>query len=67
MMDFSQLNKKFAQNFNAQKAILKKLLQGKAVNCSSCNKPLSVKLNEKEAEFLVSCKTGCTQLTLEID
>lgn len=30
MMDFSQLNKKFAQNFNAQKAILKKLLQGKA-------------------------------------
>lgn len=67
MIDFSQFNKKFAKNFNDQKILLKKLLQGKTVNCDSCNAPLTVKLNEQESEFQIGCKSGCTKLTLEID
>lgn len=67
MIDFSQLNKKFAKNFNDQKALLKKLLQGKTVNCDSCNTPLTVILNEQESEFQIGCKAGCTELRLEID
>lgn len=66
-MDFSALNKKFANNFNNQKAVLKKLLKGGTVNCDTCNKPLNVALNNKDGEFIVSCESGCTQLTLEID
>lgn len=66
-MDFSKLNKKFANNFNNQKALLKKLLQGKTVNCETCSKPLTVTLNEHKTEFLVCCTAGCTQLTLEIE
>ena len=66
-MDFSQLNKKFAKNFNDQKAVLKKLLKGGTVNCDTCNNPLSVALNDKDGEFIVSCGSGCTRLTLEID
>lgn len=66
-MDFSELNKKFANNFNDQKARLKKLLQGKIVNCESCSKPLTVTLSEQKAEFLVCCKSGCTELSLEIE
>ncbi|MFY8352658.1 hypothetical protein AAEU29_19095 [Pseudoalteromonas sp. SSM20] len=67
MIDFSQLNKKFAKNFNDQKALLKKLLQGKTVNCDSCNTPLTVTINEQEGEFKIGCKSGCTELRLEID
>lgn len=63
----SQLNKKFAKSFYDQKALLKKLLKGKTANCDRCNTALTVTLNEQEAEFKICCKSGCTELTLEID
>lgn len=66
MTDFSQQNKLFAHSYNQQKALLKKVLSGKAVNCEKCRSQLTV--TQSEASTLqVTCSKGCTQLTLEID
>ncbi|TMO61410.1 hypothetical protein CWC18_11635 [Pseudoalteromonas aurantia] len=66
-MDFSQLNKARAASFNQQKALLKKLGQGKTILCETCRKPLSLDLaTQSIKQGVVRCAKGCTHIELEI-
>ncbi len=41
-VDFSKLNKITAKSFNDQKAIIKKVMQGREVKCKVCQKILTL-------------------------
>ncbi|ATD08052.1 hypothetical protein SIO17_13460 [Pseudoalteromonas piscicida] len=66
-MDFSQLNKKSAKSFNDQKALIKKLSQGRVVNCPSCQQPIALSLSQSTSNRAVAqCKQGCTFIELDL-
>jgi hypothetical protein len=65
-MDFSNFNKTRSASFNDQKALLKRLLQGKTCLCPSCKKPLTATLNAKTKLGMVKCQQGCTDIELEL-
>ena len=65
-MDFSALTQRQSKRFNNQKAMVKKVLQGKSINCPHCEQLLNARVDEEKAEIEVSCKKLCTQLTLEL-
>ena len=63
-VDFSSLNKLAAKSFNNQKALIKRVLLGKAVNCPDCGSQLALK-EHSEGELEVQCDRGCTSILLE--
>ncbi|MEJ6475999.1 hypothetical protein PQI63_16965 [Pseudoalteromonas piscicida] len=66
-MDFSQLNKKSSKSFNDQKALIKKLSQGRVVNCTSCQQPITLTLNpESHNRAIARCQKGCTLIELDL-
>ncbi|MBQ4834158.1 hypothetical protein J8L70_12965 [Pseudoalteromonas sp. MMG010] len=66
-MDFSAINKQASNSFHRQRNILKKLAQGQEIQCDSCNKPLSLNLNNNDDnKGLISCQAGCTHILLEL-
>ena len=62
---FSQLEKNSSTSFHQQKNIIKKLLLGKAVNCSECGQPLNIQTQGKQGEPGVKCAKGCTNIALD--
>jgi hypothetical protein len=64
-MDFSALNKATADSFHQQKALIKKVLAGKAVRCPSCK--TSLVLNSKSQPWQIECSKGCTDIQLETE
>ncbi len=65
-MDFDALNKKFANSFNEQKALIKKLSQGKQVRCPDCGQVIALSLIAgQEKRAAAKCPKGCT--TIEFD
>ncbi|WKE66242.1 hypothetical protein PVT67_03055 [Gallaecimonas kandeliae] len=66
-MDFSRLNKASAKSFNDQKALIKKLMQGRTVPCPHCGQPLQLHLPGSGQPPGIRCKKGCTDIALEFD
>lgn len=62
-MDISAFNKKAAKSFNQQKAMIKRVLSGKAVQCPKCQSQLQ--LCSGTNGFKVCCDKGCTDIELE--
>ncbi len=64
-MDFSALNKATTDSFHQHKAIIKKVLAGKAVKCPSCH--TSLVLNAQVKPWKIACTKGCTDIQLEAE
>ena len=62
-VDFSALNKNAAKSFNQQKALIKKVLSGRSVQCETCHSVLRVV--PKSTGLSISCEKGCTDIDLE--
>ena len=72
-VDFSKLNKLTAKSFNDQKAIIKKVMQGRAVKCKVCQKlltlvpPSSKQVIDKNLlQSGIYCPNGCTDIELDM-
>lgn len=72
-VDFSKLNKLTAKSFNDQKAIIKKVMQGRQVKCKVCQKiltlvpPTNSKLSDnKLPQSGIYCPNGCTDIELDM-
>ncbi len=64
-MDFHKLNKLTAKSFNDQKAIIKKVMQGKKVLCRDCGQPLRLVLPGGQEAPGIRCPKGCTDIELD--
>jgi len=63
--DFASLEKSSASSFHQQKAMIKKLLLGKKVNCPQCGLPLTVFTPHGQQAPGVRCDKGCTNISLD--
>lgn len=64
-MDFSVRNKKAANSFNQQKALITKVLTGKNVQCPICHTNLSI--NKVSNGLHLTCLKGCTDIELDAE
>ena len=68
-MDLSAL-KELQQNskrsYNDQKAIIKKVLAGRLVNCKVCHLPLTFKVANQDKPAMICCEKSCTDIELDI-
>ncbi|WP_371188336.1 hypothetical protein [Thalassotalea maritima] len=69
-IDVSKLksfNKLTAKSYNDQKALIKKVLMGRVMNCQGCKQV--IKFHEKQANnpAKIACTKGCTDIELDID
>ena len=62
---FSALKKSSSASFNNQKALIKKVMAGRKVQCESCNGELFVVLPDKSNTPGIYCKKGCTDISLD--
>jgi len=62
---FASLEKSSASSFQKQKAMIKKLLLGKKVNCPQCGQPLTVFTPDGQQAPGVRCNKGCTNISLD--
>jgi 3-deoxy-D-arabino-heptulosonate 7-phosphate (DAHP) synthase len=73
---FDLLKKNSAKSFNDQKALIKKLMAGRMINCPDCGKALELNLpkgNQSAKQGVQKKKTGyccikgCTDVELDFD
>lgn len=64
---FDQLKKQSARSYNDQKAIIKKVMAGKQINCKSCQQVLFFSPPQAEQKAMIHCSKGCTSIELDID
>ncbi|MGF1790377.1 hypothetical protein L4D21_07205 [Photobacterium profundum] len=64
-LDFSGLNKQTQKSFGDQRAIIKRVMQGKQVLCGECKQPLLLVTPEASDKPGISCKKGCTNIELD--
>ncbi|KPA53984.1 hypothetical protein [Photobacterium lucens] len=64
-LDFSQLNKQSKRSFGDQQATIKKVMQGKTVNCSDCGQALFLITPEQSDTPGIACQKGCTHIHLD--
>ncbi len=76
---FDLLKKNSAKSFNDQKALIKKLMAGREINCPDCGKALKLNLPQrgkpaKQGKQEVQnertgycCAKGCTDVELDFD
>ena len=68
---FSELQKQSKQSFGNQRQLIKKVMAGKAVLCSTCHQELTLKTPKhrgsvgKENLGVLCCKKGCTDIQLD--
>ncbi|WP_068546106.1 hypothetical protein [Thalassotalea crassostreae] len=65
-VDFSKLNKLTAKSFNDQKAIIKKITQGRDVKCKTCGQILKLQTPEQGKKSCIYCLKGCTDIELDM-
>lgn len=65
-VDFSKLNKLTAKSFNDQKALIKKVLLGRAIKCTTCSQTLVLFPPKNKGEGKICCKNGCTDIELDM-
>lgn len=67
---FSELQKQSKQSFGNQRQLIKKVMAGKTVLCSTCHQALTLKTpkhsgtNSNES-LSICCKKGCTDIQLD--
>lgn len=66
---FAQLQKQSSKSFHDQKALIKKVLAGRAVTCKECKQPLiwHELSNDNKTAAKISCQKGCTDIALELE
>ena len=62
---FKQLQKQSAKSFNDQKALIKKVMAGREMNCSTCSGLLQLVLPEHSEQPGIKCQKGCTDIQLD--
>lgn len=65
VVDFSALNKLAAKSFNEQKALIKKVMAGRLIMCTTCNQPLELRLPMASDKPGIYCRKGCTNIELD--
>ncbi|NMP17728.1 hypothetical protein [Thalassotalea sp. Y01] len=63
LKSFSKLT---AKSYNDQKALIKKVLLGRPIQCKSCRKEIQFVAKTANSAARVRCKTGCTDIELDI-
>ncbi|MGL4446206.1 hypothetical protein [Shewanella sp.] len=67
---FTLLNQTTTASFNEQKQLIKRVLQGKSVQCPQCKQALTVILPEKANAAHapgIYCAKGCTDIELDME
>lgn len=64
---FSDLSKQKAKSFNQEKSYIKKVLNGRDVNCRECHKILEKHFIHNGTQLQLKCQQGCTDILLDID
>tara|TARA_R110000787_G_scaffold52412_3_gene123433 strand:+ start:703 stop:915 length:213 start_codon:yes stop_codon:yes gene_type:complete len=62
---FSRLKNVSAKSFNDQKALIKKVLAGRAINCQHCGTLIHAILPEDNKVTGLYCEKGCTNIALD--
>jgi len=62
---FSELKKNSAKSFNDQKALIKKIMSGRDIQCEICGQPLFLNLPESSVKPGIYCKNKCTDINLD--
>jgi hypothetical protein len=67
---FSELQNKSKNSFASQRQLMKKVMAGQTVLCSTCKQPLFLLTPSKNAaesgeNLGISCKKGCTDIQLD--
>jgi hypothetical protein len=65
-LDFSTINKTSAKSFNEQRNLIKRIGKGETVLCATCKQPLTLSV-ASSGEPGISCKKGCTHISLELE
>jgi hypothetical protein len=66
-VDFSKLNKIRQRSFNEQKALIKKVLNGRQVLCPHCQQPISFHPPETSEKPGIACAKGCSYVALDFE
>ena len=68
LQQLTTLNKRTSKTYNDQKAMIKKVMQGRIINCQKCKQPLHLdaptKVNDSRGKL--ACKNGCTDIELDM-
>lgn len=67
---FEQLQKKSKNSFSNQRQLMKKVMAGKTILCTTCKQPLFLITPEHTARngnesSGIRCKKGCTEIQLD--
>lgn len=62
---FSRLKSVSAKSFHDQKALIKKVLAGRAINCQQCGSLIHAVLPEDNKVTGLFCGNGCTNIALD--
>jgi len=62
---FSRLKSVSAKSFNNQKALIKKVLAGRAINCQQCGTLIHAVLPKDNKVTGLYCDKGCTNIALD--
>tara|TARA_R110000744_G_scaffold147040_1_gene259981 strand:- start:481 stop:693 length:213 start_codon:yes stop_codon:yes gene_type:complete len=62
---FSRLKNVSAKSFNDQKALIKKVLAGRDINCQQCGTLIRAILPEDNKATGLYCEKGCTNIALD--
>jgi hypothetical protein len=65
LKQFSALQKASKDSFFEQKKLIKQVMEGRTVLCSSCKQPLKLYTPESEGTPGVRCLKGCTDISLD--
>ncbi|MEW6983052.1 hypothetical protein AAD001_10430 [Colwelliaceae bacterium 6471] len=63
---FKSVEQSSKNAFNQQKALIKQLLLGRTVNCSTCGQPLSLVPPNDTGRAVIKCQKGCTDILLDL-
>ncbi|MGF1756737.1 hypothetical protein L4D76_02085 [Photobacterium sagamiensis] len=64
-LNFSELNKQTKKSFGDQRAVIKRVMQGKTVLCPECGQPLRLVPPETSDKPGIACAKGCTVIELD--
>jgi len=62
---FSELKKNSTKSFNDQKALIKKVMSGRHMQCEICGQPLLLMLPNDSDKPGIYCKKRCTDINLD--
>ena len=64
---FDEIKKTSAKSFNEQKALIKKVMAGRVIQCDTCGTTIKLALPEQSESPGLYCSKGCTDITLDFE